>query len=132
MLVVSAIGLALSGFILGLPFLIYGPKYTVQDLIASGSNSTIRAPLNIGDKATMNASCSVKAPFVGTAAKVGNLRHTGAFVIQMIGGIINGVAACPFWNIGLCFVDDMAGKRSGVYLGEAPKTKCDCVTFKMN
>ena len=123
MLASSAVGLAISGFILGLPFLIYGPKYTVEDLRNTGPNSTIFANLNIGDKATMTARCGANTTIhTPSPVRSESLRHTGAFAIQMVGGIINGIAACPFWNIGICFLDDMAGKRSGGYLGEFEKS----------
>lgn len=117
-LVFSAVGLALSGFVLGLPFLIYGPKYTVQELLNTSANSSIQVGLNIGEKATMASRCAANSTSQSNASESGRYRHAGAFAIQMIGGVINGIAACPFWNIGICFLDDMAGKKSGGYLGE--------------
>lgn len=43
--------------------------------------------------------------------------QTAVFVIQMIGGILNGMASTPFWNIGISFLDDITGKKSGGYIG---------------
>lgn len=45
--------------------------------------------------------------------------QTAAFVIQMIAGILNGMASSPFWNIGISFLDDITGKQSGGFIGEA-------------
>ncbi|PAA64948.1 hypothetical protein BOX15_Mlig031659g1 [Macrostomum lignano] len=103
----SAFFLFVSACMRALPYLLFGPKFGV-DQIRGLFGGAVNA--SIGSANSTETLIEVLVP---------NLAHQQAvsFAIQFAGGVVQGVAATPFWNVGMALVDDMAGRNSGIFMG---------------
>ncbi|PAA56759.1 hypothetical protein BOX15_Mlig004771g1 [Macrostomum lignano] len=119
-----------TGIIYFLPYLLFGSKFTTDEVFGTrpgGPNSSAitlssskipycKAPAD--DLAMEMAAPGVQDNFTFVDTRWSSaIQSNVAFVIFLFGGVVQGVAVGPFWNVAFAFIDDMTKQWSGVFIG---------------
>ena len=107
----------LTNILVALPYFIYGSKYSAKEIFSNTNqhfdNQTVSDNSPFVCLAKENVSSTDKFKIV----RVQESQSHVAFAIFMATGILEGVVAGPFWNVGIALIDDIAKEWSGVVIG---------------